>query len=122
MFSVLTDSVSDRECQITSQKGLHKKDLFADNEDPIAGNYRGCKKAVHQFGTLKPSVSRYLYRFPFRNRKNVQLYNVSASSLSYLFVKKYLLVVGSGARFSKAPETFPTVKPFLVDLYLKTYV
>ena len=103
MFSVLTDSVSDRECQIGLQKVLHEKDRIADNGDPIADNYRGRKKALHQFGKLKTSVSRYLYRFPCRNRKNVQLYNISASSLSYLFVKKIPLSYRVRGPFLKSP-------------------
>ena len=59
MFLVSTGSVSDRECQLGLQKDLHREDRNADNGDPIAGNYRGCKETLHQFGKLKTSVSRY---------------------------------------------------------------
>ena len=103
MFSILTDSVSDRECQLGLQKDLHREDRNADNGDPIAGNYRGRKETLHLFGKLKTSVSRYLYCFPFRNRKNVQLYNVLESSLSYLFVKKIPLSYRVRGPFLKSP-------------------
>ena len=53
MFSVSTGWVSDRECQIGPQKDLPREDRNADTGDPIAGNYRGRKKTIHQFGKLK---------------------------------------------------------------------
>ena len=88
MLSVSTGSVSGRECQIGLQKDLNREDGNADTGHPIAGNYESRKETLHQFGKLKTSVSRNLYRFPFKNRTNVQLYKFSASFLSYLFAKK----------------------------------
>ena len=75
-ISVATGSVSDREFQIGLQEYLHREDHNADTGDPIADNYRGCREALHQFGKLKTSLSRYLYRFPFKKGKIVELYNI----------------------------------------------
>ena len=95
MLSVSTGSVSGRECQIGLQKDLNREDGNADTGDPIAGNYKSRKETLHQFGKLKTSVSRNLYRFPSRTG---QMYICTIFRRHFLVIflqKKYLLVIGS---------------------------
>ena len=106
MFSVSTGSVNGRECQIRIQKDLHREDCNADTGDPIAGNYKSRKETLHRHDKLKISGSRYLYRFPFKNRKNVQLYNISVTFWSNLFVKKIPLSYRARGPFFESPGNF----------------